>query len=251
MKNSPAKIAPSALYKFQHEYSAFLKGAPDTQRPQGVPSRQSKVYEELLFNNLCSFVDKCFPVARAALPKHTWHQLCQAFFRDWPCSTPYFLQIPREFADFLASAKVPDALPEWLAELAHYEWIELYVDTHTGKVITAAETERAETGPLKTNPTLQILQYQWPVQKISATFKPAEKEPTHLLVFRNSAHNVEFMATNMITAALLEIIEQTPATLDVTIQTLSRLVNHIAPDQLKEFAEPIVKNLLAKQALTN
>jgi hypothetical protein len=54
-----------------------------------------QVYNELLFNNLCGFLDTCFPVCPALLGEKRWRRLNRTFYRDSPLHTPWFREIPR------------------------------------------------------------------------------------------------------------------------------------------------------------
>ena len=49
------------------------------------------------------------------------------FVHRHPSESPYFLEISQEFLTFLSEQvhRVTSSLPEFLLELAHYEWVEL------------------------------------------------------------------------------------------------------------------------------
>ena len=116
----------TGLRAFQTAFGARLRGGRHVPSPPGVAARRMAVYETLLFNNLRGFVDRCCPVARACLGEVRWRRLCRAFFRDWPCRSAWFRDIPREFVDYLGAAcRAP--LPRWFVDLARYEWAELAV----------------------------------------------------------------------------------------------------------------------------
>jgi uncharacterized protein len=54
----------------------------------------------------------------------------RAFIDQHRCHTPYFLEISQEFVQFLMQDYRPLASdPVFLAEMAHYEWVELALDT--------------------------------------------------------------------------------------------------------------------------
>jgi hypothetical protein len=143
------------------------------------------VYEELLFNNITGFLDACFPVCRAMLGDARWRRLNRAFFRDWRSHTPLFREIPREFLRFLDGCRQP--LPAWFRQLAHYEWVELAVDTGTTS-------------------TLLNLRYDWPVHRIGPDWRPRKPVATYLLVFRDQGDSVRFVEANAVTARLVELL---------------------------------------------
>jgi uncharacterized protein len=179
---------------------------PRAARPAGVPPRRMAVYEELLFNNITGFLDACFPVGRKLLGDTRWRRLNRAFFRDWRSHTPIFREIPQEFLRFLESTRQP--LPAWFRELAHYEWVELAVDTSA-----AVQPPHDPAGDLMhgrplVNPTLMNLAYDWPVHRIGPDSRPRQPAPTNLLVFRDEADVVRFVETNAATARLLALLRE-------------------------------------------
>ena len=119
--------APHSFQAFQHAFARHLRDPHHTPRPAGVPARRMAVYNELLFNNVCGFLDSCFPVSRRVLGEARWRRLGRSFYRDWPLHSPLYREIPREFVRYLQQTDGL-RLPAWLPELAHYEWAELAVD---------------------------------------------------------------------------------------------------------------------------
>lgn len=204
--------------EFQHYQRAFTAHIRDPRgagRPKGVPARRMKVYNELLYNNLEGFLLACFPVCRKILGKRRWDRLVRAFFRDHASHTPYFRQIPEEFLKYLqeAWAPAPD-YPAFLPELAHYEWVELELDTSDRDADLPPHDPDGDLlagGPLL-NPVLRVLAYRWPVHRLSPRFKPAEPpgEPTFTLAFRDGEHQVRFTLINSATARLLNLFQKNP-----------------------------------------
>jgi hypothetical protein len=238
---------PAHLQDFQDSYSQYLRAPTEKTLFADIPARRSQVYEELLFNNVCGFLDRCFPVARSLLDENTWRQLNRNFYRDWQCHTPYFSRIPFEFAQYMANTSAPD-LGVWFSELLDYEWRELEADTHPAEV-PHIQTPSSDNYGLRVNPTLQNLQYQWPVHQISKSFIPAEPKPTFLLVYRRCDHRVEFMEINAMTAALLQILQQEPAPPDTVIATLAELLPEGNHQVLRDFGKLLLLDLLQKNVV--
>lgn len=195
----------SALQAFQTSFGRRIRAGSTAPLPAGVPRRRMAVYEELLFNNLRGFVDRCFPVARACLGEARWTRLCRAFFRDWPCRTSWFREIPREFVDYLESA-CRQPLPRWLTELARYEWAELAVDVMDVRPPECDLSGDLLDGVPVLNPALLSLAFQWPVHRIGPDFRPRRPAPVHLLVYRDSGDEVRFMEVSPATAGLLALL---------------------------------------------
>lgn len=190
--------------KFQLAFGRHIRDPRRAPRPADVPARRMAIYNELLFNNLTGFLDACFPIAQQILGEKRWRRLQRSFFRTARCRTPYFREIPRAFLDWLP----PESGPRWLAELAHYEWVELALD-----VIDAATPAHDPQGDLMAGmpvlaPALMNLAYAWPVQRIGPDYRPRKAQPTHLLVYRDAADDVQFIELNPVSARLVDLLQE-------------------------------------------
>ncbi len=233
-KNNSAPQPPQKLQQFQDDYGRYLRDPKKQPRPTAIPQRRSQVYEELLFNNLCSFIDKCFPVARSMVPAQKWRRLCRMFFRDWRCSDPIFSQIPFEFVQYINQAANTPPLPAWFAELLHYEWTELEVDMDPADDNPFAQSLTTEHNPIATNGTLRVLSYQWPVHKIRPAYRPRKPQQFCTLVFRNLQLQVKFIEVNAITAYLVQFFQQTQDNHSTSIR-LAQLAQQLQWPNTEEF----------------
>jgi len=176
--------------------------------PAGVEPRRLGIYEELVYNNIEGFLRSGFPVLCSLYGAGDWKALVRDFIRRHRCHTPYFLEIGQEFVRFLLEeAPSRDCDPPFLAELAHYEWVELALDI--------AQDDLPESSPLgdileavvQLSPLAWLLQYRFPVHRIGPGFRPAQAgQPTYLAVYRDRADQVRFMELNATTARLLELL---------------------------------------------
>lgn len=228
---------------FQRAFGRHLRDPRQNPRPDGVPARRMAVYNELLFNNICGFLDSCFPVCRATLGEKRWRQLNRSFYRDWPSHTPWFHEIPYELVRYLNETTLKQPLPAWLAELADYEWVELAVD-----IIDCPTPNHARKGDLLVeqpvlNPTLMNLSYQWPVHKIGPDYRPRKPQPTHLLVYRDDQDKVQFIASNPVTAHLLELLKNSSLTGRTACLQIARELQHPAPEALVSHGLAILEQL--------
>lgn len=234
--------APEALQDFQINYGRYLRDPKAQTLPRGIPRRRSEIYENLLFNNLCGFVDKCFPVACSLFSEAEWEKLCRRFFAEWRCSTPIFSQIPREFVSFIADTFIGDELPPWLPELLHYEWVELEVDLDESELpkITGQ-------GKLHGNPSLRLLAYQWPVHKISQDFLPDTEEETYLVVYRDHELQVRFLEVNATTFTLIQFICTYDGSEDELFSSFAQTIQHPDPEALAAFGLPLIHDLTQQE----
>lgn len=239
---------PEQLTEFQDFYSRYLRAAGETPLPASISPRRSRIYEELLFNNLCGFLDRCFPVTRKIMGETTWRDLNHRFYRDWQCHTPYFSRIPYEFVQYAQQMDISAEMPPWFAELLDYEWRELAVDTDPAIVPYDTGSLIDDSCVLAVNPTLQNLHYRWPVHRIGPTFIPEQEQPTFLLVFRNSEHQVRFVEVNALTSALIHILQQESATARIAIRQLAELTS-VEEERLLEFGAPLLRDLHRQSAI--
>ena len=168
----------------QTRFAARIRDPEGVSLLPGVSAPRMAVYEQLFFNNLESFLAGGFPVLRSLFKEQRWQRLVRGFLSQHRCRTPYFLQIGEEFVDWLAQDFVAEAGdPPFLAELAHYERVELALDVAT------------DTLPHRGwSPLAWPLVYVWPVQRLGRDHRPAEPpaEPTCLLAWRDRDERVRF-----------------------------------------------------------
>lgn len=255
-ETSPTLQAPSGLASFQQQIGAYLRD-PNLARPESLPPRPAEIYSELVFNNLCSFVNACFPVCRTLLPQSHWDTLSRQFFRDWYSHSPLFHEIPGEFLGYLEAHQQALSehldLPPWLLELAHYEWVELAVDTRCDQECPGFLDSVSDDSPsekrLHLNATLFNLSYQWPVHKITADWQPDSPEPTYLAVYRDNAGEVRFAELNPMTSALLSYIDTQSARLCDLFHGFASSIGHPSPEALKLHGEPLVAEFIEQGIL--
>lgn len=229
---------------FQADFGAYLRDPEQETLPQGVAPRRAKVYEDLLFNNIRGFINTCFPICKTLLPKDEWEALARSFFRDWRCHSPRFNDIPKEFLDYLASDISPELKRPWLLQLAHYEWVELAVDTFDESGLSIENTAE-----VRVNPSLQNLIYDWPVHQISPDYMPTDMQQTFLLVYRNEEHEVKFTEINAATSALINLFEQGYTQSDEVLSKLAAQMNVPINDTFKRFGLDMINQLLEQGIL--
>lgn len=237
--------------EFQHYQRAFTARIRDPKahgRPPGASAQRMKVYEALLYNNLEGFLLACFPVCRKILGARRWARLVRTFLRDHASHTPYFRQIPEEFLIYLQDEWAPpEDFPPFLPELAHYEWVELELDTSDlDKVLPAHDPDGDPlAGRPLVNPVLRVLAYRWPVQRLSPRFRPAEPppEPTFLVAWRDRDLAVRFSLLTPATARLLSLLQEHPGlTGEALIQRLGSELRHPDPAALRRYGQVLLRD---------
>jgi hypothetical protein len=240
----------SALKDSQMAMARYLRD-PDTEpAPAGVEPRRLKIYQDLVFNNIEGFISGGFPVLRSLYEDADWHGLVRAFIDQHRCHTPYFLEISQEFIQFLLETHtLRDCDPPFMAELAHYEWVELALDVSQEVLPEPSAVENVLAAVPGLSPLAWLLSYHYPVQRIGPGFRPTEAtDPTYLVVYRNRLDHVCFMELNAATARLLELVRDNSG--DSAAEVLGRLAAELGmtedamlafgPAQLEQMIEQSV-----------
>lgn len=205
--------------RVQEEFCAYLRDPRHNPRPKDVEERRMAVYRDLFFKNIQGFVERSFPMTTKLLGPDALRELSYAFFSQHGCRTPYFHKIGQEFVDYLSREHVsePD-LPPFLAELAHYEWIDVKV--RFSDETTPHDPERIDPDgdlldyPVVLSPASELCVYAYPVHRINPDFQPQQKPeiPTFLFVFRNPAGKAQFMELSPVAARLIALLKDQPVT---------------------------------------
>ena len=176
--------------------------------PPGIEARRLKIYSDLVYNNLDGLLAGNFPVIRKLLGDDGWHALVRDFYREHRAATPLFPELGREFIGHLEASAEAAGDPPWLAELAHYEWIELAVQIDDSPLPPHDPHGDLLEGVPVVSPWIRALAYRWPVQTIGPQHQPAEAPaaPTLLLVRRDRDGQARFAAISPLVYRLLELL---------------------------------------------
>ena len=221
----------------QLEFAAHIRDPEHVAVPEGIEDRRMAIYRELFFNNISSLLSAMFPVLKQLHSDNKWRQLMRQFMQKHRAETPYFLELPQEFLNFLHNeyALQQDDFP-FLTELAHYEYIELDLSISTDSDdLTGVDPD----GDLLANvPVKSVLNrvyaYSYAVHRISKNFLPeaAEDQPVYLAVYRRADDKVRFLELNPVTAGLLHAIAENPGekTGEQLLRELATTINYADAD---------------------
>ena len=200
----------------QYAFAAHIRDPENTVAPPDIEDRRMAIYRSLFFNNLYNLLGTFFPVLRKISSDEKWRHLIREFMKLHRAKTPYFLELPQEFLEFLQNEYQPlDDDHLFLTELAHYEFVELALR------VSPDENDLTDVDPngdlLQGVPVKSVLSwafaYHFPVHRISEDFLPANptEQPSYLAVYRGSDDKVRFLEMNPVTAALLDAVENNQA----------------------------------------
>lgn len=197
----------------QYEFAAHIRDPEVAPRPADVEDRRMAIYRELFYNNVEGFLSGTFPVLKQILGDTRWHRMARDFFARHHCHSPLFLEIPREFLNYLEQERGTRAQdPPFLHELAHYEWVELALS-----VAEADDQEDCDPGAdlLASRPLLSALawplQYHFPVHQIGPQLQPDQpgEQDTYLVIYRDADDEIGFIELNPVSARLFSLLQET------------------------------------------
>ncbi len=240
-----------AFQQTQQQFVDHIKDPQNHPQVEGIEDRRLEIYRDLFFNNVNGFVSTGFPVLRSLFDEDDWTTMVRDFFINHDCHSPYFVDIAKEFVDYLVNEReARDQDLPFLVELAHYEWVELDVsvrhEVHNYRWLKADEIEQAE---MVLSETAWPLSYSYPVHQISIDFMPTEGAPgsVSLIVYRDDEDEVQFMLINGVTAMLLQLLAANPgAQLGALVDTLVTQLPQFEEQQITQGAKDVVDKLVSK-----
>ncbi|MGR9116350.1 MAG: HvfC family RiPP maturation protein [Gammaproteobacteria bacterium] len=249
------------LRTYQRQFTDYLRNPINHEVfPKTLPA-EIKVYARLLYNKIESSLRVCFPIARELLGPVHWRQIVQAFIRDHRCQSPLYREIPDEFIDYLLHGNPQVKMPGFITELAHYEWMELILETaHAGisAPIITDPMNPLEHVPIL-NPVLHILHYRYPVHCIvpsderwkswETRLEPYDQEPMILVGLRDNDLNIQFIEINAVTARLIELLRDQFRTGEQALRQLATEMGYCAPEPLLSHGREIIQQLQTQQII--
>ena len=238
--------------RYQIAFTAHIRDPKTNKKPAKVKDARMAVYREIVFNNLFGSVSACFPVCQTVIGKRAWQTLVRQFFSQYQASSPIFREIPQQFLQFLNTKK---DLPNYFEQLAHYEWVELAVNTMPNDSAKLSEPDKlsVDIDLLDEKPVLaaanMLLEYDYAVHKITKKHSSVVAEKTYLLVFRNLENQVKFIVLNPSTFQLLNLIINNSITGRQALMRLAEALNYINIDAIVQFGAEILTDLHKQQAI--
>lgn len=243
---------PEPSTDFRATQRAFAAHLRDPQRhapPPGLEERRLKIYRELFYNNVEDFLATAFPVIRRLSDDAAWHARVRDFYARHVSKAPQFHRLAEEFLHFVEHERGPHPDdPPFLAELAHYEWVELALSIAPDEPTPALADPNGD--PLEAPPVISplawTLAYAWPVHRIGPAYRPdaPPPEPTYLVVHRTRQDEVRFTEINAVTARLLQLIDEQPGASgrELLVQ-IARELAHPQPDAVVEAGRAMLAGL--------
>lgn len=239
--------------RLREQQFAFARHLRDPARyppPPGIEDRRLAVYRDLFFNNIEGLLSGNFPVIRQTLGEADWRALVRAFYAGHRSRTPLFPEVAREFIRFLQEQPPRDDAP-WLAELAHYEWVELALQISDDAPPRHDPVGNLLDGIPLPSPHAWALAYRWPVSRIGPDHRPTTPPaaPTLLLVRRDADHTIRFAALSPLMYRLFELAGERRFTGRQLLQQLAGEAGVAADDDFMAQGAAMLARMLREGSL--
>ena len=240
----------SNLKHFQQDFGDYIRKQAH-ESCDTIPKRVGELYQTLIFRAVAGFVNQCFPVCRKIIDESVWHRLLLSFIKQGDMSSPYFSEINKQFVDYLDEDIITAFdLHPCVAELAHYEWIELYVDNlpNIPPKLFLEEDNRQ----IFINSTLQVLKYSWEVHQIGSEYLPTKPQDTFVLVYRSldEGYQTAFMQINIVSFIVLTFIQETDKVYPSLTDLIVDIVNYFGlKADLMDQTEELFRTLFDAQVM--
>ncbi len=239
--------------QLQHAFAAHIRDPNNQPAPDGIEDRRMTIYRDLFFNNLVKLLAGTFPVLSDIMGDEHWRVLIRKYYSTHRSQTPYFLEIPKDFLDYLQDEhQAPNDDPPFMNELAHYEWVELALQIDTTEFDLSGIDPDGDlmAGHPVLSPLTWVLAYDYQVHQISPANQPQKPagQSTFLVVYRNRDDQVGFMEINAVTARLLELLQDDAdtATGGELLAKIAAEINHPKPQVVSDGGKDILADLHCK-----
>lgn len=236
----------------QKQFVEYLRDPENNKRPTYATDARLQVYERLLFNNVSGFIETAFPVLNSIVSDNDWTQLVRQFFVQHTCDSPFFIDISKQFLEFIMEKESPlhASLP-YLTSLAHYEWLELSVSVREDSQRRTVDLEAIDESFLILSNAAEPASYNFPVHKISEenafdtiVLTPLE-QPVYLVLYRKEESSiVSFLEVNAVTALTCSYLQNRKVSFGELLDYLHEHLPQYQTEQLKEHLLDMVQYLM-------
>ncbi|KHL75316.1 hypothetical protein PpSQ1_05855 [Pseudomonas putida] len=229
------------LREQQMRMARFIRDPQFNPPPPGIEARRLAVYRQLFFGNVQSLLAGSFPVLQASLGPERWLALIESFYANHLCQTPLFSEVAGELVEYLQNRADQ---PGWVAELAHYEWIETVLMLRDGTELAHDPGGDLLQGVPLLSCLAVPLAYAWPVSHIGPGCIPPQvpTTPTLLLACRSADHKVHFSRLAPLAHALLVSVQDRQVSGREHLAELAARAG-IEPGTIEALGEELLRNL--------
>lgn len=243
---------PERLAALQKRFADHIRDPEAHPAPEGIEERRLAIYRRLFFNNVSGLFEKNFTVVRRVVPDARWKQLIRTFLREHRSTTPLFPEIGREFVRFLENRPEEHDEWPWLAELAHWQFLNTCArndERDPAGIESDSGAGLLDRRP-RLNPTLVLAAYTWPVHEIRADHVPEAPARTVLAVWRTRDDRIGRLQINAVTGRMIELLKDDDgATGRIVLERIASELEHPQPDVLIGQGEQLLKDLREREVI--
>lgn len=238
------------LFPFQQIQEEFNVAIRDPQQPgpNDIDPQGMQAYQTLVFNTINTTIANAFPVIHHLLDDSHWQRMVREFCRLHSAKTPFFYEIPEEFLAFLHDGGLTLQPYPFIAELAHYEWMELALDLAEDEAESPSCDLNADlmtTVPVFCDHVV-LLQYHYPVHKICREFIPDKAGEYYYLIYRTALNKVEFIELNALSAQFLGMLLNQQYRCDEMIDAMYAQIYFGDKEEFSQHAKALLRDLHCK-----
>lgn len=249
MSNTTQESASKSCLDIQYDFARHLRDPKGCPAPADIEDRRMEIYRGLFYRNVESFMANSFPVLRKITADDDWHEMIRDYFKHHQAHTPLFPKMPQEFLQYLQSERNCEQDYPFIAELAHYEWVELALSLDTREIDMDGVNLEGDMldGILVLSPLAWPLAYQFAVHRIGPDYLPSqdEQQASYLIVYRDKRDEVGFMELNPVSARLVNLMqEQNTKTGRELLSQIAEELQHDNPELVIDGGLDILKSML-------
>ncbi|MDD9899207.1 MAG: putative DNA-binding domain-containing protein [Candidatus Melainabacteria bacterium] len=150
------------VYQLQQEIQKFMLGQP-TELPEQTKSELS-VYYSLVVSSLSSLMQNIYPLSRKIIGED-WDDLMRHYQNNYPSKSAIYNRLAADFYKLLSEEDLAENFPNFLSDLARYEWTEVLI--HNSPDLAASS---------KLTPVHKIEKFSYPVTQVIEYLKTTEDD---------------------------------------------------------------------------
>ncbi|MGR9100419.1 MAG: HvfC family RiPP maturation protein [Gammaproteobacteria bacterium] len=249
-----------SLREYQRQFTEYLRNPGANVPLPAVLPQNTAVYARLLHNKIDGNLSNCFPLTRQLLGRARWRRLVRGFIREHACLSPLYREIPDEFIEYLVYEKSAPEYPEFITDLAHYEWMELALETANpvfrGKILPLNGNLLAAVPAI--NPVMHVLHYRYPVHEMTLSDEFWKKQavtrfsvPQEIILagLRDRDYRIQFIRLNPVSARLIELLRDEFRTGEQALMQLALELRYRVPESLLPSGLDMLKQFEAQQII--
>jgi hypothetical protein len=238
----------------QRAFARHLRAPQSYPEPPGHAARRLDIYRYAVYANVERFMRDNYPRLRAIMAADEWEALVRDYLARHVARASAFVDLPREFLLYLESGAWSAPTRPYLAELAHFDWLETALGADLRCIdITAIDRDGDLLRQVPVaNPIMVLTTYRFPVHAISVDYQPqtAPIEPTRIAAYRGLDHEFAFLDLNAASARLLElVIANGGRTGGELIETIAAELGRADLSALREAGSTIFSRMRARDAI--